>query len=228
MRGWIGWLGVLGVFVAGTGLAGDLTPPGPPEATMRTLQEIYDKLELMDSKIDAVDEKIEAGVIYTNTTTTLPKTGQTTSYRTGDDGDLQRGIAWPDPRFTDNEDGTVTDNLTGLMWVKAPHDLSGNLDSMTWYNAIDFCNDLSFAGYSDWRLPNVLELQSLIDHGRFNPVLPSGHPFTGVHSEGFGYWSSSTAAGLTDYAWLMLLVNGGAYPDGKTSTALVWPVRVGQ
>jgi len=46
------------------------------------------------------------------------KTGQTTSYATGDDGDLQRGIPWPNPRFTDNEDGTVTDNLTGLIWLK--------------------------------------------------------------------------------------------------------------
>jgi hypothetical protein len=41
------------------------------------------------------------------------KTGQTTSYRSGDDGDLEKGVTWPNPRFTDNSDGTVTDNLTG-------------------------------------------------------------------------------------------------------------------
>ena len=50
----------------------------------------------------------------------IAKTGQTTSYATGDDGDLQNGVALPAwyPRFTDNGDGTVTDNLTGLMWAK--------------------------------------------------------------------------------------------------------------
>jgi len=48
----------------------------------------------------------------------VPKTGQTTSYATGDDGDLEKGVAWPDPRFMDNGNGTVTDNLTGLIWLK--------------------------------------------------------------------------------------------------------------
>ena len=37
---------------------------------------------------------------------------------TGSDGDLQKGVAWPNPRFTDNANGTVTDNLTGLIWLK--------------------------------------------------------------------------------------------------------------
>ena len=48
----------------------------------------------------------------------VPKTGQTTSYDTGDDGEYQKGFEWPVPRFTDNENGTVTDNLTGLIWLK--------------------------------------------------------------------------------------------------------------
>jgi hypothetical protein len=43
----------------------------------------------------------------------VPKTGQTTAYVAGNDGYLEKGVAWPDPRFTDNGDGTVTDNLTG-------------------------------------------------------------------------------------------------------------------
>ncbi len=50
--------------------------------------------------------------------TPVPKTGMTTSYRTGDDGDLERGVALVTPRFTDNGDGTVTDNQTGLIWLK--------------------------------------------------------------------------------------------------------------
>ena len=63
-------------------------------------------------------------------TVQLPKTGQTTCYGgtsgatvipctgTGQDGELQTGLAWPNPRFTDNGDQSVTDNLTGLIWTK--------------------------------------------------------------------------------------------------------------
>jgi hypothetical protein len=101
----------------------------------------------------------------------VPKTGQTTSYRTGDDGNLQKGVASPVPRFTDHGNGTVTDNLTGLMWVQAPHAVTGNLGTKSWINAIDFCKALSYAGYSDWRLPHLRELQSLIDYQRFLPPL---------------------------------------------------------
>ncbi len=46
----------------------------------------------------------------------LPRTGQTDRHATGDDGDLEKGVAWPTPRFMDNGNGTITDNLTGLMW----------------------------------------------------------------------------------------------------------------
>jgi len=60
----------------------------------------------------------------------VAQTGQTISYRTGDDGDLETGVAWPNPRFADLDDGTVKDNLTGLEWVRAPHSLSGNSSEM--------------------------------------------------------------------------------------------------
>ena len=61
-------------------------------------------------------------------TVNLPRTGQTKCYDeagteipcagTGQDGEIQAGVAWPEPRFTDNGDGTMTDNLTGLKWTK--------------------------------------------------------------------------------------------------------------
>jgi len=156
----------------------------------------------------------------------VPKTGQTSSYRTGDDGTHQKGVAWPNPRFPDNGNGTVTDNMTGLMWVKAPHSLTGNSERMTWNNAIDYCNGLSYAGHSDWRLPNVRELRSLIDYGQFNPALPSEHPFSGVQAP--GYWSSSTHAEYTSTAWYVNLFYGNLYSDIKTYPYRVWPVRAGQ
>ena len=159
----------------------------------------------------------------------VPKTGQASGFTAGDDGDLQRGVAWPDPRFTDNSNGTVTDNLTGLMWVKAPHSLSGNSDAMNWHNAIDFCNNLTHAGHSDWRLPNVRELQSLIDYGRSLHVsLPWEHPFIGVQSD--DYWSSSShPEETTMYAWVVHLSIGGVHSGFKSfPDAYVWPVRGGQ
>ncbi|KJR41414.1 protein of unknown function DUF1566 [Candidatus Magnetoovum chiemensis] len=65
----------------------------------------------------------------------LGKTGQTVSYRAGDDGDLQKGVSLPEPRFTDNGDGTVTDNHTGLMWLKDANCLK--ITTIEWDTAID-------------------------------------------------------------------------------------------
>ena len=94
--------------------------------------------------------------------------------QTGDDGDLQIGISPPEPRFIDNEDGTVTDKLTGLMWTKDAQEIPGLMD---WWDAIEACNDLEFAGWDDWRMPNVKEMLSLIDYGYYDPALTPDHPF---------------------------------------------------
>jgi hypothetical protein len=158
----------------------------------------------------------------------VPKTGQTTVYRTGDNGTHQEGVAWPNPRFTDNGDGTVTDNLTGLMWTK-----NANIwGAVAWDTAVDNCEGYSLAGHSDWRLPNVQELQSLIDYGRVDPALcntagtgqwTSGNPFTGVGLQ--YYWSSSTYADSTGGAWYVFLRYGSVGGNVKTSWYYVWPVR---
>jgi len=63
--------------------------------------------------------------------------------------------------FIDNEDGTVTDLATGLMWQKA--DSSTELD---WKDSLEYAENLELAGYSDWRLPNAKELQSIVDYSR--------------------------------------------------------------
>lgn len=156
----------------------------------------------------------------------LIKTGQAASYRLGDDGwwsTNEVGVAWPDTRFTDHNDGTVTDNLTGLMWVKAPHDLPNNSGTTNWNVAIDFCNSLTYAGHSDWRLPNVRELQSLADFDNRDPALPSGHPFIDISPN--RYWSSSTYSEFSDRAWYMVLVGGQLAVELKTDSYRVWPVR---
>jgi len=161
----------------------------------------------------------------------VPKTGQTTSYATGDDGDLEPGVAWPGTRFTDNGDGTVTDNLTGLIWLK---DANAGDGTETWANALSICNSLangqqgltdgSSAG--DWRLPTRFELESLVDLTQVSPALPSGLPFTYVQSS--SYWSSTTFAQLTSYAWHVSLTYGYVESSTKSNTYYVWPVRGGE
>ena len=180
----------------------------------------------------------------------VPKTGQTQSYSSGDDGDLQKGVQWPDPRFTDNGDGTVTDNLTGLIWLKNANCAEG---AATWANALSYSNALydgcpdCFNGHGDcglsdgsvagdWRLPNVREMQSLIHYGVYDPAVPNtegtakwatnGDPFDNVQS--LFYWTSTTCASGTDTVWGVYLLNGIVYNDDKTGTTYVWPVRGGQ
>ncbi|MGV7224557.1 MAG: DUF1566 domain-containing protein [Nitrospinales bacterium] len=147
----------------------------------------------------------------------VPKTGQTISYAPGDDGDLQMGVPWPDPRFTDNGDGTVTDNLTGLIWLKNANCFGGQ----NWKEAIDASNNLANGqcGLSDgsvpgdWRLPNFRELHSVIDFSIFPIPLPPGHPFTGVQ-DGF-YWSSTTSADVSDAAWPVQFYRGDVFINPK-------------
>lgn len=158
------------------------------------------------------------------------QTGQTTSYADGDDGDLQRGVAWPAPRFEDNADGTVTDHLTGLIWLKNANCAGW----MRWNDALDYCNNLASGscGLTDgsvagnWRLPNRKELMSLVDYDNYNPALPNGHPFNNVQSS--YYRSASTLANGTNYAWYVSMYYGIVYDFRKSSNGYVWPVRGGQ
>ncbi len=165
----------------------------------------------------------------------VPKTGQKSSRYPGDDGDLQRGVAWPTPRFTDHGNGTVTDNLTGLMWLK-DIDCFGNRH---WSNALDkiaqfnddptvlSCGEGEYSGdYTDWRMPNRRELHSLFDPSRVTYSLPAGHPFTDF---GGPIWSSTTegSSPLGNSAW-GFYVNGTMTHFGKSIYYnVVWPVRGG-
>jgi hypothetical protein len=170
------------------------------------------------------------------------KTGQTLCYDllgseinclgTGQDGETQAGIDWPNPRFTDNSNGIVTDNLTGLEWTKdanAPGPTSCNSKtSKTWQQALDYVECLNttyYLGFNDWRLPNKNELFSLIDRSHDDPSLPAGHPFLDVKS--LDYWSSSTHLGDRRYALTIFLGYGFPTWAEKWSDSFVWPVRGG-
>jgi hypothetical protein len=168
---------------------------------------------------------------FVNSVICLPQTGQKVSYAAGDDGDLEKGIAWPVPRFIDHGNGTVTDNLTGLIWTKNASLPNGYI---TWQQALDYVASLNasnYFGYTDWRLPNRKELFSLIDHSQYNPFLPADHPFTNVQSS--LYWSSTTYAYSPDQPWTVSVWYGtvnGRYSGTKSdsNSLAVWPVRGGQ
>jgi hypothetical protein len=170
----------------------------------------------------------------------VPRTWQTIPYADFDDGYFQKGVVLPSPRFTDNSNGTVTDNLTGLIWLKN----ANCFGVRTWDQAISDCNGLasgscgltdgSMAG--DWRLPNRFELDSLFDLAYTAPALSNaagtgqwteGDPFNALQPDG-GYWSSTTLAYDTTYAWGVGPFHGYDAYSTKTSSFLVWPVRGGR
>src|SRR6266568_5586638 len=180
----------------------------------------------------------------------VPQTGQTTGYSAGDDGGLRHGVAWAAAgRFTDNVNGTITDTLTGLIWLQNANctEILGGVDKssghLSWADALTWSNNLASGScglndgstVGDWRLPNIEELESLVDLQQYNPALPAGHPFGNVHTG--GYWSSSTSAGIAADAWTLLIDDGFAAYNSKTSNydssygytyGYVWPVRGGQ
>ena len=126
------------------------------------------------------------------------------------------------PRFTDNGDETVTDNNTKLMWTKSA-DLWG-----VWYYAKDECDALVLAGHSDWRLPSLYELKSLIDRSQSDPALPLNNPFTNMQLEDY-YWSSTKyRPGVRSGWWGVDMTYGDAiYGIKVNAVGNVWPVRSG-
>jgi len=118
-----------------------------------------------------------------------------------------------------NGDGTVTDTITGLMWQQATDGL------MSWEAAISYCEALSLSGYDDWRLPNRKELHSIVHYSRYNPAIEiSVFPDT---SSSY-YWSSTTSALNTDYAWNVGFNYGYVYYYYKSNSYYARAVRGGQ
>jgi hypothetical protein len=138
-------------------------------------------------------------------------------------------VSWPSPRFEDNADGTVTDHLTGLIWLKN----ATNYVNLMWKDALAFCNNLASGSWGltdgsvagDWRLPNRKELLSLVDFSQHNPALPQGHLFGNVQ---FGFWSASTYANDTYSAWYLGVAYGEVFAPLKSNHLGVKPVRGGQ
>jgi len=180
------------------------------------------------------------GIVHAGTVQ-LPQSGQTQCYDTngsviacsgtGQDGAKRMGVTWPNPRFTVSGD-CVTDNLTGLIWVKSP-----DSTLRTWNGAVSHANGLDLCGYTDWRLPNINELRSLV-HSGYNEescgVASCVYMSDWLNSKGFSnvqsdfYWSSTTDAVSTGGAWFVSMWYGGVNGYDKANGYYVWPVRGGQ
>jgi hypothetical protein len=148
----------------------------------------------------------------------LPWSGQSTSAYTNDDGYLQNGEPWPSPRFIEYNSSILIDQVTGLMWQKAP-----STELMTWEEAIQYANKATVGGLDDWRVPNINELFSLYHiemASRADHLTSAG--FANIQ-EG-GYWSSSTpydnSARSVNFA-----ANENYFNKVKTDTGYVLLVR---
>jgi hypothetical protein len=143
----------------------------------------------------------------TTTIFRFPDTGQATSYTAtfGEDGDY----AGNPPSYKDNGDGTVTDMNTGIMWQQAPDGLD-----RTHAAAASFCASLSLGGHSDWRLPGVKELQSIVDFDAASPAVDAAY-FPGIGS--YSYWASTTSAQNVADSWSVEFLTGQADAYGGYS-----------
>jgi uncharacterized protein DUF1566 len=183
------------------------------------------------------DKDMGAFEVFTGTVS-LPQTGQTgcwdeagnpcicgASGCSGHDGSIQAGVAWPSPRFTDNGNGTVTDNLTGLVWAKSP------LNTLrTWANALSYADSLTLGGHNDWRLPNINELESLVHAQEADQAAwLNTQGFTNVLPD--YYWSSTTLSYNSSSAWFVDMEDGRASYSTTNPMKIhplpTWPVRAG-
>jgi hypothetical protein len=122
--------------------------------------------------------------------------------------------------FTNNGNGTISDANTGFVWQKDDDGLA-----RTWADALTYCEGLSLAGLTDWRLPNKNELWSIVDYTRINLAINSTY-FPSIKSS--SYWSSTTDAGNTSTAWTVGFSGGYVTSYVKTGSYYVLCVRGGQ
>lgn len=130
--------------------------------------------------------------------------------------------------FSDNWDGTISDDATGLMWMQDDSETG-----MNWEDALSYAEGMEYAGYSDWRLPDIKELQSILDYSRspqstgsaaIDPVFNCTEITNKAGESDFPYyWSSTTHANWTDGnegAWAAYLAFGRAMGNESMSSAI--------
>ena len=157
------------------------------------------------------------------------QTGVQVSIEPGDDGSYQAGQPLAVDRYLDRGNGTILDQMTGLVWLKD----SGCLGGTDWNSALVAMANMAHGVCSledgsvpgEWRLPNIVELMSIVDYGNVSPALAPNHPFVNVQSA--FYWSSSTLNNVLDRARPVDFASGrvDSNQGDKSSLHFVWPVR---
>lgn len=166
----------------------------------------------------------------------LPKTGQTVSYRSGDDGQYEAGW-WVKLTNGNNRErfilhpvyptALVIDRATGLMWPRNGNSYGGNEGGADiWQEAVDWAQGLNWADYTDWRLPNVRELASIADYAHYNPAVDTTI-FSNIQSGSNRYWTSTTYKDNTGYAWVCRFDCGLVSYNIKTDSNYMLAVRGG-
>jgi len=127
------------------------------------------------------------------------------------------------PEFT-KQNGVVTDSVTQLEWQDDYSDNGGDIKSTTWQSAIEYCEALTLNNQSDWRLPNINELSSLVDNSKYSPSINSVFELT---SSGY-YWSATTNTNNSNDAWFVYFSKGLVSYNYKNYSNYVRCVRAGE
>jgi hypothetical protein len=250
-----------GLFIPGVVGAGYLEPPteavdedGDPVSTMRTLEEVYNKTNLLKNKLNQL-LCLEGGGAwitsyrdfdedgYGDPNDTMEDCSQPVGYvlDNTDCDDTDSGINPGEvevfgngidencdgivSHFTDLGNSTVRDNITGLIWLKNANP-AGRLN---WNDAIDYAGNLVFGGYSDWRLPTKGEWEAFVNTSYYDPAL-SNAAGNGKWSQGDAFYNVQSdfywsSTASYNNAWFVFMLYGDMNDSSKTSSYYVWPVR---
>jgi len=171
--------------------------------------------------------------VFNSSTIYLPATGQIAKLPIGAtegmDGWYKTGVTVNHPRFTTVKTNCITDNLTGLMWVRDLNTVNSGIP-LKWQGALTLIANANkgsgYCGYIDWHLPTVNELQSLNNYGESSMTRwLTAQGFMNVLAT--NYWSSTSYAPDTNLAWYVNVNNGYVTAGYKYGSTFVWPVRRG-
>jgi len=214
--------------------------PGVYIVINHTTSQRYENVVVKNKSLDtghSHEEVVETIIPTPPALASVIQTGQTQSAYQFDDGELQAGEALSESRFGDNFNGTFHDKLTDLIWLS----VRDCITDQTWTAAMDFANNLASGNgtcegltdnsqQGDWRLPNIKELNSLINYGKTFPVWDNNIPFTGTwDSYPWGdYWSSTSFhSDLPSFGWFISAEFGRSNFKNKSESARTWAVREG-
>jgi len=126
-------------------------------------------------------------------------------------------------RFVDNQDGTISDRATNLMWIKNGWRVDF-ISAVTWFVAMEKCKSFRLGNYTNWRLPTIAEWAGLIDSNQQNPAIIEPNPFENIITH-MPYWTQSMSSYSQVYVYTILLYLGSIQKQNKNDLAFIMPVR---